>query len=221
MATASASIAGVMAYLDIRDATEFATRMRTWVSQSMPLLTAEIYRRPTSQDSVLDVPVLIAAQHRSSTLMTTFDHDAAEQRLADACDRGGFGAWAEAAAWELEAETEVENTRRASANHRPPVDRTSIWAVFDILYLMRECEDVLDTPVAIESSNAAINTNDPEFVLIPGEDLHDEGEYLGGVANGLGLQREHLSALDAHRVASQTLCNEFSIFPPSHAPPCL
>ena len=82
----------------------------------MPLLTAKIYRRPTSQDSVPDDPVLIAAQHQSSTTTTTFNHDAAQQRLADAYDRGGFDAWAEAAARELEAETEVDRARKRTTS---------------------------------------------------------------------------------------------------------
>ena len=80
--------------------TEFAARMRTWVSHSMPLLTAKIYRRTTPQ-------------HQTPT---TFDHDAAEQRLADAFDGGGFDAWAEAAARELEAEAEAERARKRTAS---------------------------------------------------------------------------------------------------------
>ncbi|KAF8555629.1 hypothetical protein OG21DRAFT_1483767 [Imleria badia] len=102
VSTASASVAGVMAYLDVRNTTEFAARMRTCVAQSMPILTAKIYRRPTSED---DPP----GQHDSST---TFDYDAAQQRLADAFDKGGFDPWAEAAARELEAESEIERARK-------------------------------------------------------------------------------------------------------------
>lgn len=80
----------------------------------MPLLTAKIYRRPTSRDSVPGDPVLLAAsapQHESFT-PTTFDHDAAEQRLAEAFDKGGLDAWTEIAARELEAEIEVERSRK-------------------------------------------------------------------------------------------------------------
>ena len=88
--------------------------MRTWVSHSMPRLTAKIYRRPTSHDSIPGDPVLLAAsapQHDPST-PTTFDHDAAQQRLAEAFDEGGFDAWAEAAAREMEAEIEAERFRK-------------------------------------------------------------------------------------------------------------
>ena len=48
-----------------------------------------IYWRPTSQDSVHDL-IFIAAQHHSSMLMTTFDHDMAQQSFADTYDWGGF-----------------------------------------------------------------------------------------------------------------------------------
>jgi hypothetical protein len=77
--------------------TEFAARMRTWVPHAMPLLTAKIYRRD-------------AAAPRQTP--TAFDHDAAERRLADAFDGGGFDAWAEVAVSELEAEVEVERARK-------------------------------------------------------------------------------------------------------------
>ncbi|KAH0834640.1 hypothetical protein J3R83DRAFT_10149 [Lanmaoa asiatica] len=115
MSSATASVAGVMAYMDVRNTPEFAARMRTLVPRSMPLLTAKIYRRPTSHDSVPDDPVLLAAstpQHPFST-PTTFDHDAAQQRLAEAFDNGGFSAWAEAAAREMEAEVEVERFQKS------------------------------------------------------------------------------------------------------------
>lgn len=81
----------------------------------MPLLTARIYRRPTSHDSVDGDPVLLAAstlQHEPS-IPTTFDHDAAQQRLADAFDKGGFDAWAEVAAREMEVETEVQRSQKS------------------------------------------------------------------------------------------------------------
>ncbi|KAG9311943.1 hypothetical protein JVU11DRAFT_8204 [Chiua virens] len=114
MSSAAASVAGVMAYLDVRDTTEFAARMRMLVSQSMPLLTAKIYRRPTSIDSVPGDPVLIAALAPQNLLSspTTFDHDAAQQRLSEAFDKGGFDAWAEAVAKETEAEIEMERFRK-------------------------------------------------------------------------------------------------------------
>ena len=110
---ATASVAGVMAYLDVRNVshpqhphppltdaqtTEFAARMRTVVPRTMPLLTAKIYRHD--------------AESTPRHAPTTFDHDAAEQRLANAFDDGGFDAWAEAAASELEAEADVERARK-------------------------------------------------------------------------------------------------------------
>ncbi|KAG6369186.1 hypothetical protein JVT61DRAFT_1345 [Boletus reticuloceps] len=113
MSTATASVAGVMAYLDVHNTTEFAARMRTWVSQSMPLLTAKIYRYPTSLDTVLQAA---STTQSESCTPTTFDHDAAITRLADAFDKGGFDVWAEAAARELEAEMEVERARKRTMN---------------------------------------------------------------------------------------------------------
>ncbi|KAI9458054.1 hypothetical protein HD554DRAFT_2177455 [Boletus coccyginus] len=107
MSTATASVAGVMAYLDVRNTAEFAAHMRAWVPHSMPLLTAKIYRHPSSLD-----PVPAPTPHHESPTPTTFDHHEAEQRLAAAFDNGGFDAWAEAAARELEAETEVERARK-------------------------------------------------------------------------------------------------------------
>lgn len=78
--------------------TEFAARMRTCVAQSMPVLAAKIYRRH-------DGPALESPP-------PAYDHDAAQQRLADAFDKGGFDAWAEVAAKELEVETEVERAKK-------------------------------------------------------------------------------------------------------------
>ena len=119
-------------------------------------------------------------------------------------------------------------------NHldRPPVERASIWAVYlDILSLIRQCEDMPDILATIESGNSAVNTNDPDFVLIPGQDLHEDSEYLGGVANGLGLrtffstllrsyliwiclEHEHLSALDAYEVDEPNMfINEIDAVP--------
>lgn len=79
----------------------------------MPLLTAKIYRRPTARDSdVHDDPVLIAAATLTPQVVPAVDHDAAEQRLANAFDEGGLDAWTEAVAREMEAETEVERGRK-------------------------------------------------------------------------------------------------------------
>ena len=80
----------------------------------MPLLTAKIYRRPTRRDSAPGDPVLLAPQHAPSTTFS-FDHDAAQQRLAEAFDKGGLDAWTEAAAREMEAEMEVERARKRTA----------------------------------------------------------------------------------------------------------
>lgn len=79
----------------------------------MPLLTAKIYRHPTPRDSVDGDPVLLAASkpRQESSIPTAIDQDAAQQRLAEAFDKGGLDAWAEAVAREMQAETEVERSR--------------------------------------------------------------------------------------------------------------
>ncbi|KIJ11832.1 hypothetical protein PAXINDRAFT_171579, partial [Paxillus involutus ATCC 200175] len=92
MGGAAASITGIMAYLGVRDTTEFAARMRTWVSHTMPVFTAQIHRRLTPQDSLPNVPLYSGSSisYVESSTLTPFDHDAAESRLAEAFDEGGF-----------------------------------------------------------------------------------------------------------------------------------
>lgn len=94
--------------------TEFAARMRTWVSHTMPVFTAQIHRRLTPQDSLPNVPLYSGSSisYVESSTLTPFDHDAAESRLAEAFDEGGFDAWVEAAAREMEVEAEVERSWR-------------------------------------------------------------------------------------------------------------
>ncbi|KAF8836049.1 hypothetical protein BDN67DRAFT_974661 [Paxillus ammoniavirescens] len=110
---AAASITGIMAYLGVSDTTEFAARMRTWVSHTMPVLTAQIHRRLTPSDSLSNMSLPSTSYaYVESPALTPFDHDAAESRLAEAFEEGGFDAWVEAAAREMEVEAEVERSRR-------------------------------------------------------------------------------------------------------------
>ncbi|KAG8216280.1 hypothetical protein J3R82DRAFT_6337 [Butyriboletus roseoflavus] len=114
MSSATASVAGIMAYLDVRNQSllhacehGYHNPCRCWQLKSIVF--------PTFHDSVDGDPVLLAAatpRHESST-PTAFNEDAAQQRLAEAFDKGGFDAWGEAAAREMEAETEVERSRRS------------------------------------------------------------------------------------------------------------
>ncbi|KIJ58095.1 hypothetical protein HYDPIDRAFT_120002, partial [Hydnomerulius pinastri MD-312] len=89
----------------------------------MPVLSAQIHRRLTPEDSLPHTPLYsaesaprVGTAQTDCTIqegMTVFDHEAAEERLGDAFDRGGFNAWAEAAMREMEAEAEVERVKRS------------------------------------------------------------------------------------------------------------
>ena len=57
-----------------------------------------------------------------------------------------------------------------------------------------------DILAVIESSDAAIITDDPHFLLIPGQDLHEIGGYMGGVANGLGPRMFFSSLLGSYLI---------------------
>ncbi|KIM69364.1 hypothetical protein SCLCIDRAFT_1207760 [Scleroderma citrinum Foug A] len=136
-AGASASVFGVMAYMDVNDTSGFATRMRFWVMSNLPVLSERIYRRPESKDDERVTPLFrsssisdpsspttepppswVSASSLSGTLgphstIPPFDMAAAQARLAAAYDRGGFYAWGEAALKELEAEAEAERARKS------------------------------------------------------------------------------------------------------------
>ncbi|KAF9237725.1 hypothetical protein BU15DRAFT_48289, partial [Melanogaster broomeanus] len=126
MSGAAASVAGIMSYLGVSDTAEFAARMRTWVSNTMPVLTAQIHRRLTPQDSLPNVLLYSGPSTShvgSSSALPPFDHDEAEKRLAEAFDKGGFDGWVEVAAKEMEAEAEAERSRRSREGNAGGIEK--------------------------------------------------------------------------------------------------
>lgn len=90
-------------------AQEFGARMRAAVLQRMPVLSARIHRPPDPEtDGAAPEPPVPAAG-------AEWSWPAAEERLRDAFERGGFGGWAYAAMLELEAEGRAERTKRGHA----------------------------------------------------------------------------------------------------------
>ncbi|KAI6010570.1 hypothetical protein BKA83DRAFT_16275 [Pisolithus microcarpus] len=79
---------------------------------------------------------------------------------------------------------------------RPPVGRSSVWTVYcELLDLVRQHAEVPVILTVLEGEDVAPDT---EVDLLPGlRDLHETDGYLGGVANGLGLQAEHIRRMDA------------------------
>ncbi|KAH7886498.1 hypothetical protein F5I97DRAFT_1867460 [Phlebopus sp. FC_14] len=127
-ASAAASIAGVMTWMGVNDIAEFSERTRTWVASVMPVLSTQIHRRLTPTDNTHSrrsasqpappntlLPPPPSAHVTTETLhpSTTFNHEASQDRLAAAYDKGGFYAWLETATKEMEAEAEVERARTA------------------------------------------------------------------------------------------------------------
>ncbi|KAI6100108.1 hypothetical protein EV401DRAFT_914202 [Pisolithus croceorrhizus] len=138
-ASASASIFGVMTYLDAHDTSEFAARMRLWVITTFPILSGRIHRHPEAKDLEVLTPLFpsknanrlsdcprtspvssvtlspssesLAQPHRTSP---TCDVSESQARLRAAYDQGGFYALVEAAIKEVEAEAEMERVRRAA-----------------------------------------------------------------------------------------------------------
>lgn len=138
-ASASASMFGVMTYLDVHDTSEFAARMRLWVITTFPFLSGRIHRQPEAKDLEVLTPLFTSKDanrlpdyprsppvssvtlpsssempaHRHRT-RPTYEVTESQTRLQAAYDRGGFYALVEAAIKEVEAEAETERVRRAA-----------------------------------------------------------------------------------------------------------
>lgn len=139
-ASGSASVFGVMTYLDVHNTSEFATRMRLWVIATFPFLSGRIHRKPEAKDLEALTPLfpskdvngfsdypspqtssLPSLASSPSSEMPAHPHisppyDVAESqtRLQAAYDRGGFYALVEAALKELEADAETERARKVA-----------------------------------------------------------------------------------------------------------
>ncbi|KAL4067818.1 hypothetical protein J3A83DRAFT_4374151 [Scleroderma citrinum] len=76
----------------------------------------------------------------------------------------------------------------------PPIGRSTAWTVYhDLLSLVHLCEGIPAILTAIEGHDTADN----ELHLLPGlRDLHETEGYMGGVANDLGLQAQHIQAMN-------------------------
>ena len=111
---------------------EFAMLMRQTVLTKMPILASRIHR-PTESDIPLPTAPFTTSTSPSSagSLSTSlaspistesipsenvsieaWSWSAAQARLSQAYDNGGFQGWAEAALQELEAEAEIERRKR-------------------------------------------------------------------------------------------------------------
>ncbi|KAG6372780.1 hypothetical protein JVT61DRAFT_7179 [Boletus reticuloceps] len=77
----------------------------------------------------------------------------------------------------------------------PPIHHSSIWMIYGrLLDLLQQCQGM--PAILVELDNCVAGNNE-DLPLIEGlEDLHEKEGYFGGVANGLGLQQEHLRELD-------------------------
>ncbi|KAI6001834.1 hypothetical protein EDD15DRAFT_2192588 [Pisolithus albus] len=95
---------------------------------------------------------------------------------------------------------------------RPSVGRTSAWQIYsDILGLMQRCSDV---PAILMTIEDRVTEHVEEVNLLPGlNDLHETEGYMGGVANGLGLQAGHLRAMDAFGNDEPDIQNEIDAAP--------
>ncbi|KAF8430639.1 hypothetical protein L210DRAFT_3614625 [Boletus edulis BED1] len=81
---------------------------------------------------------------------------------------------------------------------RPVVERDSIWYIYcTLLDLMKLCEGIQPVLDALQDL-PNLPEVDMELSLLLGlEDLPEVKGYMGGVGNGMGLQEEHVAALDA------------------------
>jgi len=105
---AFAGIWGLRQYLDVDNMDDFAVKMRLGIITNMPLLASRMRnalgRPPESgPDSKAD---------KKLPPEPSWTWDEAQERLSTAFDKGGLGAWAEAAAREVEQEARIELEKR-------------------------------------------------------------------------------------------------------------
>lgn len=84
--------------------------MRFILQTTFPSLRSRLYRPPETDDERFET------QTQESSLPSVIEHswnwEEAEQRLKKAYEEGGITVWAQVALRELEAEAEVERTKR-------------------------------------------------------------------------------------------------------------
>ncbi|KAJ6577082.1 hypothetical protein B0H10DRAFT_925940 [Mycena sp. CBHHK59/15] len=101
---------GLRRYLDVDNAEDFGVEMRLAVMDRMPLLASRMHNalQPPSPSEIASER--LSEQQLQSEWPWTWDD--AQERLSAAFDKGGLGAWADAAAREVEAEAKVEMGKR-------------------------------------------------------------------------------------------------------------
>ncbi|KAJ7356603.1 hypothetical protein DFH08DRAFT_849500, partial [Mycena albidolilacea] len=101
---------GLRRYLDVDNMEDFAVEMRLSVMNNMPLLASRM------RSALLGPPEEANAESKPDEEMLQLDQnwtaDGAHERLGAAYDKGGLGAWAEAAAREVEQEARLELEKR-------------------------------------------------------------------------------------------------------------
>lgn len=93
---------------------EFAHRMRHFILHQMPFLSSRIHRPPNPENSG-DDPSAPQSYMDQGRVPVEWSWSDAEHRLKTAYEEDGIMGWAEAALRELEAEGELERSRRGHA----------------------------------------------------------------------------------------------------------
>ncbi|KAI0074226.1 hypothetical protein K474DRAFT_1677270 [Panus rudis PR-1116 ss-1] len=110
------TVTGVKAFLGVENTQQFADCMRKYVLLYMPALSSRIHRPLEPADVDPNAPSNIALTNSTPSPSEKGDAEwtwsAAEERLRNAFEKDGIVAWAETAIRELEAEGQLERTKR-------------------------------------------------------------------------------------------------------------
>jgi len=96
--------------LGVENAQEFGQKMRSIFHTTVPSLRSRLYRPPETDDERYEIQAQGVAF--PSAIQGDWNWKDAEERLKKAYEEGGIAAWAQTALRELEAEVEVERTKR-------------------------------------------------------------------------------------------------------------
>jgi len=96
--------------LGVENAQEFGQKMRSIFQTTVPGLRSRLYRPPETDDELDELQAHGVAF--PSAIQREWNWKEAEERLKKAYEEGGIAAWAQTAFRELEAEVEVERTKR-------------------------------------------------------------------------------------------------------------
>ncbi|KAJ6498074.1 hypothetical protein C8R47DRAFT_1112741 [Mycena vitilis] len=98
---------GLRRYFDVDNMEDFGVEMRLAIMNNMPYLASRM-RRALGSPKALDP----SAPEAKPQPRPPWNWDDAQERLSTAFDKGGLGAWAEAAAREVEEEAKIEMEKR-------------------------------------------------------------------------------------------------------------